>query len=402
MLTTRPLTADDLEAAGELSRLAFGARRPRRDPQPDAPPRERLDDGVNRWGAFDDDGRLVATARDLEHEQWWGGRVVPACGVAGVAVQPEDRGRGAGRALMTTLLHGARDRGAVVAALFCTSTAVYRSLGFEACGVLRRVHLPTALLPTTPSTSVRLRAGTGRDWPAVRAVYDEIGRGADGLLTRRGTLFPDPSGDELPHGLDGVMIAEDAAGTVVGYASWVRGEGYDDNAVVAVPDCLALTPEAADALLAALAGWRSVAPTLRFRLPPWADAVSTRLPLERAREHRVDVWMHRPLDVVAATAARGWPAGNTGSATFRLVDPLLPHNDGAWRLAVEGGEGVLERFDGDPSAVLSVRGWSLMWCGVARTPQLRQAGLLTGPPSDDVQLDAVLAGRGPSGLLDYF
>jgi predicted acetyltransferase len=397
MLTTRPLADTDLDAAWELSRLAFGAPRQPRDPQA-----THVGDGVNRWGAFDDDGRLTAKASDIEHEQWWGGRTVPASGVAGVAVQAEARGGGAGRTVMTALLHGARERGAVVAALYCTSTAVYRSLGFEACGVLRRVHLPTAMVTGRRVDTVTLRAGTGRDWATIRAVYDEVGRAGNGLLTRRGRPFPDPADEELPHGLDGVTIATDASGEAVGYAWWVRGEGYHDDAVVIVPDCLALTADAADALLWSLHGWRSVAPTLRFRLPPWADAVSTRLPLERAREHHVDVWMHRPLDVVGAVAARGWPAGVTGSVEVRLVDPLLAGNDGAWRLTLDGGSGALEPATGRPDAELSVRGWSLLWCGAARTAHLRQSGLLTGPSDDDPMLDALLGGGGPSGLLDYF
>src|SRR3954468_11266783 len=143
MLETRPLGPADYDAAWELSRLALGS--PQRQRDPDTGPRPH--DGVNRWGAFSADGRLVARASDIEHEQWWGGRLVPASGVAGVAVQAEARGRGAGRTVMTALLRGVRERGAPVAALYGTSTAVYRSLGFEACGVLRRVHLPTATLP---------------------------------------------------------------------------------------------------------------------------------------------------------------------------------------------------------------------------------------------------------------
>jgi len=398
MLVTRPLGEADLDAAWELSRLAFGSPQRQRDPGTGPRP----GDGVNRWGAFDDDGRLVAKASDLEHEQWWGGRLVPASGVAGVAVQAEARGRGAGRSVMTALLLGARERGAAVAALYCTSTAVYRSLGFEACGVLRRVHLPAAVVPTRFPDTVRLRAGTGRDWPDVRAVYDEVARAGNGFLSRRGAPFPEPEGDELPGGLDGVTLAEDPDGRVVGYATWIRGEGYDDDAVVVVPDCLALTPDAADALLASLSGWRSVAPTMRFRLPPWVDAVAARLPLEKAREHRVDVWMHRPLDVVAAVAARGWPAPLSGTVELRLDDPLLPDNDGPWRLTLDGGAGALERAPADPSTVLSVRGWSLLWTGAARCAQLRQAGLLSGPAGDDASLDALLGGGGTSGLLDYF
>ena len=50
-----------------------------------------------------------------------------------------------------------------------------------------------------------------------------------------------------------------------------------------------------------------------------------------------------------------------------------------------------------------MRGWSLLWCGAARSAQLRQAGFLTGGgPADDAALDALLGSGGPAGLLDYF
>src|SRR5581483_10265276 len=142
MLDVRQLAESDLPAARRLSGTAFGWR-----PSADAPPPAAAAPNTRvRWGAFDEHGALVAQAVDLVHEQWWGGRILAASGVASVAVAPEHRGRGASRAVMSTLLHHARDRGAAVAALFCTSSAVYRSLGFEVCGVLRTVTLPTAVL----------------------------------------------------------------------------------------------------------------------------------------------------------------------------------------------------------------------------------------------------------------
>jgi predicted acetyltransferase len=399
MLDIRRLKEADLDASWRLGRLAFGSTQ-----QTPPPRRPELESCLVRWGGFDESQRLVAKATDLLHDQWWGGRVVPASGVAGVATEPEQRGRGVTTSVMTALLEGARERGAVVAALFCTSTAVYRSLGFEACGVMREVDVPTALLPRAAAPAgVRLRPAEAGDLTAVRGVYDEIARTGNGMLARRGGLFSDPPDATLPDGIDGITLAEDATGALVGYASWQRGRGYDDSSVITVPDCLALTGDAAGALLATLGGWVSVAPTVRFRLPAWADAVTARLPLERAREHRVDVWMHRPLDVARAVAARGWPTGVAGSVEFRLVDPLLTGNDGAWRLTLAGGSGRLEPATGEPAATLDVRGWSLLWCGSARTAQVRQAGFLHGGHAgDDAGLDALLGCGGPSGLLDYF
>jgi predicted acetyltransferase len=401
MYDVRPLTDADAVAAWDLGRLAFGYGHD--EPTPSSRPEPTPDDVLSRWGAFDETGRLVAKVVDLHHEQWWGGALLAASGIAGVAVQPEHRGRGAGRTALTAALHGARERGAVVAALFCTSTAVYRAVGFEVGGVLRTVALPTDALSRTPVDGLVMRAGTGRDWPAVRAIYDGVARHGNGLLSRNGRLFDDPSGDELPDGIDGLTLACDESGAAIGYATWQRGQGYDDRSVLTVHDCLARRPDAARGLLAVLAGWGTVTPTVRLRMLPWFDGVTAVLPLERVREHKAEVWMHRPLDVAAATAARGWAAAADASVAFRLVDRDLPWNDAAWRLDVKGGEARLEPATGEPELRLDVRGWSLLWCGAARSAQLRPAGLLAGGDAGlDAQLDATLGSGGPAGAYDYF
>ena len=69
-LTVRPLADDELPAAWELGRLAFGgpATAPERALRP-VP-------GLLRIGALDERGRLVGKATDAGHEQWWGGRAL--------------------------------------------------------------------------------------------------------------------------------------------------------------------------------------------------------------------------------------------------------------------------------------------------------------------------------------
>jgi predicted acetyltransferase len=360
--------------------------------------------GLTRWGLVDGEGSLLARATDLHHEQWWGGRVVPASGIGGVAVLPEYRGRGAGRLVLNAALRSAVERGAAIATLFCTRTQVYRSFGFEAGGVLRLVTLPADALPrAAPPPGVVVRPGTGRDMAAIRAVYDAVAASGQGYLTRRGPLFPDPDGEDLPDGLDGFTLATDAgSGEVTGYFSWVRGQGYRDDSVLDVPDLLATTPDAAAALVSVLASWAPVTPTIALRMPAWADAVTTTLPLERLREREVSVWMHRPLDLAAAVAARGWPADLAGEVTIRLVDPVLDRNDGVFRLVMAGGEARVERSTAEAATILHVRGWSLLWCGAARSGQLRATGLLTGDRAADPSLDRLLGSGGPAGLLDYF
>lgn len=398
MLDIRPLEPSDHDAADRLDALAFGAsvEEVRADP--------RIESGRRRWGAFDQ-GRLVGGLTDLFHEQWWGGRVLEASGIAGVAVEAERRGEGIATAMMQAAMHDARERGAAVANLYCTSSAVYRSMGFEVAGGPRRmVEIPTESLRQRRPEGVRTRRGNGRDWPRIRALYDEIACSSNGFLSRRGPLFADPTGEHLPAGIDGLTLAEDEDGRVVGYATWRRGKGYRADAVLTVYDLLAASQSGAAAVLNVLAGWEPVVPRTRLRMLPWLDVMALSLPLERAREESAEIWMHRPLDVVRAVEGRGWAAGLSGAVEFSLVDRQLPENAGGWRLQIADGVGELERLAQAPDKQLDVRGWSVLWCGGAKCAQLRQAGLLVGGAGDgtDASLDLLLGGGGRSGVLDYF
>ncbi|MCG5463766.1 GNAT family N-acetyltransferase [Micromonospora sp. MED01] len=390
----RELTADDLDAAWELGRFAFGS-----EPQRPAHHTATVP-GLTRYGAFDDSGRLVGKAVDLRHDQWWSGRAVSAADVAGVAVAPEARGRGVARAMLTALLRGARERGAAVSALYPTVAAPYRACGWEAAGVLRTVNVATAALPRhRHSPDLAVRAGTPADLPAVADLYERVTRHRNGMLTRRGELFDFFAADGGLPG-DGLTLVE-ADGKLVGYATWQRGRGYGADSVLTVDEALAVTADAARELVGVLGSWASVAPTLRL-CPLDGDAVSRQLPLESAREHERDLWMHRPVDVARAVTARGWPAHARGAVDFHLTDTFADWNSGTWRLAVADGAAELTRVGGEADLRLDVRGFALLYAGAAQARSVAQAGLLHHSPGVDPAALDLLGVGGPAQLLDYF
>ncbi|MTK02137.1 GNAT family N-acetyltransferase [Micromonospora sp. CP22] len=388
MPDVRELTPDDLDDAWQLGRLAFGY-----DPQPPPPPATT---GRTAYGAFDPAGHLVGKAVDLHDEQWWSGRVVPAADVAGVAVAAEARGTGVGRTLLTALLRGARDRGAAVSALFPTTTAPYRACGWEVTGQLRTLDLPTAGLPRQRrDPQLTVRAGTPADLPATTELYRRVACHRNGLLTRTQRRFTVT--DKLPY--DGLTLVEHD-GHLVGYAGWNRGQGYGPDAVLTVEDILATTAAAARALVGVLASWYSVAPTLRLTLLP-GDAVSTHLPLERTREHERHAWMHRPVDIVRAVPARGWPAHTRGEVTFALTDDLADWNTGTWQLTVADGHADLRRSTAEADLHLTVRGFARLYTGTATARALAETGLLHHRTPDPSALDLLAAGP-TAHLIDYF
>jgi predicted acetyltransferase len=244
--------------------------------------------------------------------------------------------------------------------------------------------------------TVRPADPSGSDQPAVCELYARVARAREGLLTRTAASFAQTT---WPGGVDGMTLAFDGE-TLAGYASWSRGSGYRSEAVLDVPDLLAVSTEAARELLAVLAGWRSVTPTVRLR-PLDFDPVTPLLPWEAATKVDVRPWMHRPVDVTRALASRGWPLSRRGRVTFHLHDPVAPWNDGAWQFDVADGHGELVRTGTHPELRLHVAGFALLYSGTATPAMLAEAGLLHGPDASINGLELIRP-KSAAQLLDYF
>jgi predicted acetyltransferase len=384
-LQLRELESADAAESTRLSRRSFGF-------WPGADPEPALPEGSTNHGAFVE-GRLVGQAFDLHDEQWWGGRRLRACDVAGVAVAAQARGQGVARALIGRLLAAARERGAVVSALFPSVATVYRRLGWASVGSVDTWTVPTLALPRTGAAGLTVRDGTDADLPAAHEVYRTVAAQHNGMLSRDEARL-----DRTLDRADGLTLVADGD-SVVGYAIWTRGERYGPGGALTVHDALALTPDAARTLLAVLSSWHTVVPEIRLRLLG-GDAVADALPLEFATARKSTGWMQRPVDVAGAVAGRGWPAGLSGRVAFTLADDLAPWNAGSWELTVADGVGELKRC-GAASVSLTVAGFASLYCGVASVAQLVGAGHVRGPVGEAAAL-GVLGVGAPPRLLNTF
>lgn len=385
-------------AVARLSGEAFGV--------PDGPAgggdHERdLDQPGFRWWGVADGPRLVAQAADRAYDGWFGGRVLPVAGIAGVTVAAEVRGRGVLGPLLLTLLEQARERGAVVSTLFPSAPGIYRRTGYETIVTTQEVDVPSSVLTALPaSPHVTLRRAEEQDAEAVRRVYDAWAAGVDGPLTRRGVSFP-ASDAELVGAHTGVTLAEDADGRVLGYAAWTRGSGRGTGPELSVSDLVAGRTDAYAALLRALGSFSSVASTVRLRTSGH-DLARLLLPATSWAPVVEELYMLKVLDVAAAFTGGRCAPGLGWQGTFTLAGDVLPGLDGAYAVVAEGGRLTCGRASATDDRTLAPRGLALLVTGALPCRDLRVLGLLNGgDPAQDGDWDALVAGR-VRGVLDHF
>jgi predicted N-acetyltransferase YhbS len=365
----------------------------------------------NRFlGVFDGD-RLVAMARFHDMLQCWHGRTAPMAGVSGVAVTPEERGRGVGRSLMTALLEEIASRGYPLSVLFPSTMPLYRSLGWEVAGTSYEAVFPAhALRPlAAPAQPCQVRRAGPDDAGRIREVIGRVHRAARdcGPNVRDQTTLRLALRDQQ----NLFYLADD------GVLGCVWRNGHDELFVqLAVGE----SEQTVRTLWAVVASYCWMADTVRARVGP-ADPVwwLTRDPVADTVDH--DDWMLRVVDPVAAIAARGFPTAMDLALPLRITDTARPANSGLWHLKVSGGNGSLSQA-GPPEAAVSAgpgaadappgpagatgplalgaRGLAALYAGTP-VATLRRAGLATGGDSaGDALLDGAF-GATPY-MLDRF
>jgi predicted acetyltransferase len=379
----RDLTPDDFDDVLDLRWRSFGPLSPadqatwRRVFAPVAVEGRYL-------GAFDG-GRLMAAARLRPFTQWWHGRPQSMAGVAGVTVNPEDRGRGVAKRLMAAVLGRAAELGDAVSALYPATSPLYRAVGYEHAGAQNVVGIPAERLRTLrPGTPVELRRMGPDDAPELLKVVAR----AHARTRASGPITWDERAWRLllAQADDFRYIADD------GYAVY-RWNGGD----IEVDSVVAASEATSRALWALIGSASSVAQTVIAAVAPddpvlWSLGERTKETVKQVR------WMLRVVDLPAAIERRGYPAGVRAEVLLEVEDPTLPANSGTWRLTVADGAGGAEAADGTGARV-GAGGLAALYAGVP-TATLRLSGLLTGPDASDAALDAIFSAR--PYMLQYF
>lgn len=322
---------------------------------------------------------------------------MPCAGVSGVAVAPEARGRGAARRMLAETFARMEPRGDAIACLFPTTSALYRSVGFEVVGFQERRSIPLGGIRTDGEALAWRQVPV--DDPVPAALHDQAAAQHDGWFRGdpdwwafRGMRAAREQGVNR-FAFVGARAGADVAAVQYRYVP-SDGAMYD----LEVEVLAALDDDAVGAVLGLLAGHGTTAGAVRTTLP--ASLLGGHVP-ELQRTRIVDGWpfMLRLVDVPAAVQARGWPSVVRGRVELVVVDDVLPANAGPHVLEVADGEAALVR-GGAGTIRVTAQDLAMLYAG-GDVAALRATGRLTEASPQDLDLLAAAFVSNPSTPLFF-
>mgnify|MGYP002715581268 FL=1 len=342
-------------------------------------------------------GAAVGTLALLDMAQYFGGRAVPCRGIAAVAVEPGERGRGTGGRMMAAMLAEARADGMPISTLYPATLPLYSKAGYGMAGDRFTYRIPFGILRgLRPEPAPRLASPPDR--AVLAGLQRERAQRTNGLLERCELMWQRVRGTaDKP--LDTFLIPGDD-----GPEGYLTVGPRAPDRTLHVEDWVALTPRAGRAILGFLAGWHSQANTVTWGGGP-EDLLLHLLPDVGGSIASWEQWMLRITDVAGALAARGWPNGVRAELTLAVTDPLLPDNAGRYRVEVADGEASVERTgdagSGPADIELGVDALATLYSGHLGPGTLAGLGRLRASPEALATATTLFAGPRP-WLADMF
>ena len=126
-MEVRKLNGAERYEAELISVVAFHVRME----DPEKQKEESLKQTVEDWGAFSEDGKIMARIINHRFNTWLDGQLIANGGIGAVSTLPEYRNTGAIREIFAKLIPEARKNGEVISTLYPFSHAFYRKFGYE-------------------------------------------------------------------------------------------------------------------------------------------------------------------------------------------------------------------------------------------------------------------------------
>ena len=295
------------------------------------------------------DGMLVGTSADFPFSLTIPGGELEAAGVTGVGVLPSHRRRGVLTRLMEQQFAVAREREEPVAILWASEGPIYGRYGYGIATRVAAIEADRTVFEPPPDAGASVRVVDADAAAEVfPSIYDRVRTETPGMFGRsedwwRHYRLSDPEHRRGGAGPKFFAVLE-LDGRAEGYAMYRVKHEWDEGfpqSQLRVVEAMATSPRAIRELWRFLFGVDLVARVRAWPLAPDHPLFLVAREPKRLRMHVGDGLWLRILDVERALSARSY-AGE-GEIVLELSDPLLPENEGVWRVASGGGSTSVDR-----------------------------------------------------------
>lgn len=188
-MVVRKVTVDDVNAIRKLKSLAFEMIDQMEDEAfidtfMNHPNRRQQLYWLERWGAFDDEGRLMSSLAAYPYQVNFDGQTVGMAGIADVASYPQYRNQGAVRACFSKAFREMKERGQVFSYLYPFSTAYYQKFGYVPCYETQEWQIQLDKLPSFGTKGGYTLFEKGGDIEPFVAIYNRFASGYNMAVAR--------------------------------------------------------------------------------------------------------------------------------------------------------------------------------------------------------------------------
>lgn len=382
MITTRPITKDEIERFREQVERGFGDDLAEEDR--DSEQFLALMPLELTVAAYDGD-EMVGTLAAFEFDVTVpGGAAVAMTGTTVVTVQPTHRRQGVLSAMMQDHLDAVARRGDALVGLWASETGIYGRFGFGHATSRDEVEAPTlaVTIATASEGTVRL-IDPDSVVEVFPSIYDAARRKRVGMLSRRQDWWAHSVVHDPPHRRDGMSAKRfavyQADGSAEGYVIYVQKSDWSGEVPlgqVKVIEAISTTDRAHTGLWQYLASI-DLYPRIRWWNLPVDDPLWWKLaePRRLVRKRGDALWV-RIMDVPAALEARSYETD--GSIRIAVEDPFRPDISGVYELAVSDGVGKCVAVDGNADVSLGVDALGALYLGGSNAVSMAAAGKIDG------------------------
>lgn len=354
----RPIRETELARAREIDEIAFGAvpdARGAASPVPESYEKIRA--------AFDDADRMTACLQLSSYCVRFDGRQVPMGGVGGVAALPDTRNRGNVNALFAYILREMYEGGLLFSMIYPSSHAYYRKLEYELTHFRHQLTLPTRCFIKHGIPGGRFVPWVpGEDDAPMRGIYDAFLLGTNLSLVRgRGEWDAVHRANARVKPNYTYIWYDDGNVPQAYFTCHIRKER--EERILEINDYAWASAQGLSAIFGMLRGMCAQFRKMTWSLPDWLELMPI-FPEPYEVEARIlPSGMTRVVNARAVLSALRHPK-REGSYTLGLRDPLLPENDGVFRVDFSGGEARVEKMtDARPDLRLDMRAFAQLAVG---------------------------------------